>query len=188
MLRLTIIGLALFTQVFGDYVRTEFKLTKLDNPQGILANGNKCDIGSKCDPSMTGYVDTDKPLNVWPGPKPKNEWAKIFEADDDDSPKINKIVSRDTCGSHPYSKANLRVDVVDKDVTTSDQMEQFECLSGREVQPRETNARWSTEKPCDSKFNPNKVKLNYSWRSFTIPERDCGRPIGSSKPAGSKTG
>ncbi|XP_055337273.1 uncharacterized protein LOC129587506 [Paramacrobiotus metropolitanus] len=178
-----IFGFAIVALVAGNGVRVEYKLTQLHNPQGILSTRKKCDVGSKCDPKLTGYVDTDSPLATWPGPKTKKDWTKIFEASDEDSPKINKIVSRDCCSRDCYRKANLRIDAVDADVTTSDQMEQFECLSGRDVAASESQARWSTEKPCDAKFNPKDVKLNYSWRAFTIPDRECGRPVGSAKKA-----
>ncbi|OQV16853.1 hypothetical protein BV898_09025 [Hypsibius exemplaris] len=167
--------------VAADSMRVEFQLTKLENPEGILYNGKKCDIGSKCDPRLSGYVDTDKPLNAWPGSKPVSQFTKIFESDDQDSASVNKIVSRDVCVGSSFNKGNLRVDLVDKDVTTTEQIEQFECMSGRDVRIREAAAVWSTEKPCESKFNPNKVKLMYKWRAFNVPDRECGRPVGSSK-------
>jgi len=167
--------------VAGDSMRVEFQLTKLENPEGILANKKKCDIGSKCDPRLTGWVDTVKPLNTWPGEKPVSGFTKIFESDDVDNTPVNKIVSRDVCVGSAFNKANLRVDLVDKDVTTTEQIEQFECMSGRDVRLRESAAVWSAEKPCDAKFNPTKVKLLYKWRAFNVPDRECGRPVGSAK-------
>lgn len=178
---------AVATVVKGESVRVEYKLTKLQNPGGIIYNGKKCDMGSKCDPRVSGYVDTEKALNAWPGPKPMSQFTKIYEDDDVDSPDIQKIVSRDICVGSSYTKSNLRVDAVDKDLTGTDQMEQFECLSvggTRDVKASERSAAWSDERPCSGKYNPDKVKLIYQFRAYNIPERECGRPVGSDKKVG----
>jgi len=172
---------AVVATVAGDSMRVEFQLTKLENPESIIYNGKKCDVGSKCDPRLSGYVDTEKPLNAWPGSKPLKQFTKIFESDNVDSTPVNKIVSRDVCAGSAYNKANLRVDLQDKDVTGSDQIEQFECLSGQDVRIREGASTWSAEKPCSAKYNPNKVKLLYKWRAFKVPDRECGRPVGASQ-------
>ncbi|GAV02168.1 hypothetical protein RvY_12765 [Ramazzottius varieornatus] len=183
----TVLVCALATAIAGESIRVEYKLTKLDNPGGIIYNGKKCDMTGKCDPRLSGYVDTEKALNTWPGPKPLSQFTKIHEDDDVDSPSIQKIVSRDICVGSTYTKANLRVDAVDKDLTGTDQMDQFECMSVgsfRDVKQSEQSATWSTERPCANKFQPDKVKLMYQFRAYKIPERECGRPVGSSKKAG----
>jgi len=179
--------LVLFTlaaMVAADGTRVEYRLTRYQNPEGIVSNGRKCDrgAGKKCDPIITGSIDSDTPSAAWPGSKPIKTWAKIFRQDEVDSAAVNKIVSKDICNGQ-YSRANLRVKVDDVDGTHTTPIEQFECLAGRDISPRESSAQWSPEKTCTAKFNPDKVKLNYSWRAFTIRDSECGRPIGGSSPS-----
>ncbi|GAV02167.1 hypothetical protein RvY_12764 [Ramazzottius varieornatus] len=177
---------ALVTLVAADFVRVEFKLLEYSNNagKGLLATGERCEKNRHCDPVMTGYVDTEKPLNAWPGPKadPKT-WTSIFDVKDSDFVKVGKIVSRDVCDAD-YTKANLRAEVSDTNRFTSDKkINQFECLSGRDVARNEASASWSAPKQCDAKFNPTKVGLTYQWRAFEVSNAACGAAIGKTGPA-----
>jgi len=176
------------SMVLADGIRVEYRLSNFKNPGGILASGRKCDRGlnKKCDPVISASIDTDSPSAPWPGSKPVRQWTKVFEADEMDSAAVNKIVSKDMCSSRsPFTRANLRVNVVDNDGTKSAPIEQFECLlsaSARDLPNRETDAQWSAEKSCTAKNNPDRVKLMYSWRAFRINDRDCGRPVIGERP------
>lgn len=159
-----------------DSVRVEFKLLDYTNLDGLKASGKTCSR-SGCDVLMKGYVDTLKPLNSWPGSNsdPKT-WAKIFDQTTNKA-KVNKIVSRDVC-SGSYNKANLRVEVEDKNrIMSNEEIQEFECMSGRNVQSSESSAQWSDPVDCAGKFNPTKVKMTYSWRAFRVPVSQCGKPV-----------
>lgn len=169
----------------GDGTRIEFMLSDLKNPKGILASGKKCD-GSKrhCDTKITASIDSDSPNAAWPGYKPTSQWTKVFEADEKDSVAVNKIISKDICGAgrRSFDRANLRVFVVDKDGDHETPIEQFECLSGREVAGRRTSSEWSQTAPCTAKFHPDRVKLNYQWRAYPISSSECDAPITDDRP------
>jgi len=168
---LVVLGLA--GLVAGDATRVEFKLYNYTS-SGQLHDGQKCDIGTHCDPRLKGYVDTEKPDAAWPGPLPLDKWALIYEGlDIADTARLNKIVSRDIC-TGTYRKANLRVQVDEVDPTRIDKMEQFMCVSGRDVQRSEAGAHWSNPTSCEAHYQ-RKNKLMYSWRAFTIPARECGK-------------
>jgi len=179
---------AVVAMVAADGVRVEYRLSNFRNPGGILASGKKCDkgINKKCDPLITASIDTDSPSAAWPGSKPVRSWTKVFEADEADSVAVNKIVSKDICTSRsPFTRANLRVNVVDVDGTHNTPIEQFECLisaNARDIPRTESGATWSSEKSCTAKSNPDRVKLNYSWRAFSISDRECGKPIVNERP------
>ncbi|OQV16854.1 hypothetical protein BV898_09026 [Hypsibius exemplaris] len=173
----TVVGVLLLGvvgMVAGDSTRVEFKLYNFTS-SGQLHDGQKCDIGTHCDPRLRGYVDTQKPDSAWPGPLPLEKWALIYEGlDIIDTARLGKIVSRDVC-TDSYTKANLRVQVDEVDPTRIDKMEQFMCLSGRDVQRSESAATWSRPAQCDAHYQPRANKLLYSWRAFTIPARECGK-------------
>ncbi|OQV16852.1 hypothetical protein BV898_09024 [Hypsibius exemplaris] len=175
-----LIILGLLALVSADNVRVEFNLQQYDNNGGLLASGKKC--GGACDPRIIGYVDTDKPLNAWPGPKTDEKtWAAIFEGKSTDSVKVNKIVSRDVCAAD-FNKANLRIKVIDVNkIFSNSDITQFECLSGgfSEVATSESRAQWSQPKACVGKFNPDKVRLMFTWRAFDVPTSECGRATGA---------
>ncbi|XP_055337275.1 uncharacterized protein LOC129587508 [Paramacrobiotus metropolitanus] len=162
--------------VAADNTRVEFKLYNYTS-SGTLHNGDKCDIGTHCDPRLKGYVDTEKPDAPWPGPLPMEKWALIYEGlDIANTARLNKIVSRDFCAS-PYKKSNLRVQVDEIDPTRVDKMEQFMCLSGRDVARSERSAEWSDPKSCDAHYFPRKNKLLYSWRAYPISSSACGKTL-----------
>lgn len=165
--------------VAGEPLRVEVELRRLNNSEGILKSGVQCDLTSACDMRLTGYLDIDSALNAWPGSKAEETWVKIFERDNENTPVINKIVSRDDC-SGLTTRANLRIKVVDVDsLTANDLIDNFECMvpvSGSNVATSAARAQWSTEKFCDTKFNPNRVTLKFRYRIFLIDSTDCGRP------------
>ncbi|OWA54120.1 hypothetical protein BV898_18538 [Hypsibius exemplaris] len=166
----------LAAMVAADGTRIEYRLSNYRNQGGVLASGKKCDrgVGKKCDPLITATIDTDSPSSAWPGSKPLKSWTKVFEADEQDSAAVNKIVSKDICGRLNSQTPKLRVNVVDVDGDHTTPIEQFECLAGRDVSRSESSAQWSTEKACNARNNPDRVNLMYSWRAFTIPDRECG--------------
>ncbi|XP_055337346.1 uncharacterized protein LOC129587569 [Paramacrobiotus metropolitanus] len=177
---------ALSQGVMGP-LRVEVELRRLNNSQGILHNGKMCDLTSSCDHRITGYFDTDRPMDPWPGMKAVDQWTLVFEKDNDNVPIVNKIVSRDVC-EMDIQRANLRLNVVDVDsLTKNDLVEQFECMVPVEnnVATNINRAFWSTERACSAKFNPDKIRLNYRYRVFGIAPTDCGKPPAgaSSKPA-----
>ncbi|XP_055337099.1 uncharacterized protein LOC129587390 [Paramacrobiotus metropolitanus] len=174
-----------------DGTRVEFLLSDLKNDHGILTTGKRCDgRGStrKCDTVITASIDTDTPSKAWPGYKPTSQWTKVLEADERESMAVNKIISKDICGSsssrRSFDRANLRVLVADKDPGNKfSPIEQFECMSGREVATRRGSSDWSPVQPCKAKFNPDKVKLNYQWRAYPISNSECNQPVGDDKPS-----
>ncbi|GAV02169.1 hypothetical protein RvY_12766 [Ramazzottius varieornatus] len=158
-----------------DGTRVEYKLFNFTHA-GKLQNGEKCDFGTHCDPSLRGYVDTISPDAAFPGSEDNLErWAKIWEGlDIKDTARLNKIVSRDVCKG-TYNKATLRVQVDEVDSSRKDLMEQFMCYAGRNVQQDESRAKWSELAECEAHYNKRGNKMLYSWRAFTVPARDCGK-------------
>ncbi|OQV16855.1 hypothetical protein BV898_09027 [Hypsibius exemplaris] len=158
-------------------LRVELDLRRLNNSYALLQNGQQCDLTSACDMRIKGYLDTDSPLDAWPGSKPLATWTKVFEKDNDNIPIINKIVSRDVCRGD-ITRANLRLLVVDVDsLTKNDLIEQFECMVPVEnVASGMARATWSTERACDATFNPARIRLNFRYRVFHITLDECGRP------------
>jgi len=159
----------------ADYTRVEFKLYDFTH-NGKLASGDKCDIGTQCDPRLRGYVDLDQPDAAWPGPlKDLNKWALIYEGMDiKEKAVLGKIVSRDVC-TGSYHKANLRVQADEVDPSRVDKMDQFMCMSGRTVARSERAAEWSTPQNCDSHYAAGQNKLKFSWRAYPITARECGQ-------------
>lgn len=177
MLRLCVLA-AVFCVAYAG-TRVEVELRSLQNRKGQLSTGDKCDYSGACDHKLRGYLDLEHPMNAWPGVgRPVSDWTPIFESDNDDSPRINKIISKDVCGSSPKPrKANLRVQAMDKDVGSSDDLvEQFECLTGALVSSRsESGSMWSEEQECTAKFHPRDKHLKFRYRAFEVPASECGK-------------
>ncbi|GAV02170.1 hypothetical protein RvY_12767 [Ramazzottius varieornatus] len=163
----------------AEPLRMEVELRRLNNSLGILKSGEQCDLTSACDMRLTGYLDIDAAMNAWPGSKPEDSWVKIVERDNENAPVINKIVSRDDCVGRT-TRANLRIKAVDVDsLTANDLVDNFECMvpvSGSNIATSISRAQWSTEKFCDTKYNPGKITLKFRYRVFLIDPADCGRP------------
>jgi len=137
-----------------------------------------CDVGSACDHRITAHVDTSYPQKGWPGVKTPQNWKKVFEKNDENSPVVNKVVTEDVCAG-AVRNAVLRIHVEDVDSgTTNDFVDDFECsCAGLTPATSEAQAYWSPEKPCSAKYNPD-TKITYRCRAYQIPQSSCGRPSG----------
>ncbi|OQV25415.1 hypothetical protein BV898_01091 [Hypsibius exemplaris] len=159
-----------------DYIRIDTEVIQLLNPQGLLATKKSCDSLSKCDPRVSVFLDTDKPLAAWPGAKTVPEYTVLFEVSNTDSPIINKNVSKNICGGS-VGKVNLRVDVVDVNVGSNALIEDFECLftaDYRLVARDLSSAEWSPAQDCKPQHANNDIRLQYRYRIYDIPQAQCG--------------
>ncbi|GAV02018.1 hypothetical protein RvY_12633-2 [Ramazzottius varieornatus] len=160
-----------------DFIRVEVELVQLLNPEGLLANGQKCDNSGQCDPRITVHLDTDRPLTVWPGAKPLEEFQDFFSASNQNSPIINKNVSRNICGGS-VNKVNLRAHVVDSDVLSSGGViDDFECIFEADygkVASSPSSAEWSATRDCRPRLQNNQARLQFRYRLVDIARSDCG--------------
>lgn len=179
--------LAALSSVSGEAVRVEFEIRNLTNSGGLLVNGKaKCDTIGDCDPRLTGYIDAVTPMGSWPGSQNETTFKQILEVTDKNNVDVKKIITRDVCGSAPYTKANFRILVVDVDPFGTEEIGKFMCYSGRAVARNEKESQWSRAANCDSIPPTLKTTLQFSWRAFEIPQSMCGgSPVDSvtAKPA-----
>ncbi|XP_055327760.1 uncharacterized protein LOC129580985 [Paramacrobiotus metropolitanus] len=164
---------------FPDYFRIEVEVQNLDNPSGLLANGQNCDTLNACDPRVSVYMDISQPRSPWPGPVPISKWKTIFDGTNRNSANIGKVVIRDVCGGG-LGGINLRAKIVDADDTSGDDIiGQFECaydnLTPDDVAPTLMSASWSRSTQCFSvsKNQPSSIRLTTRMRMYTIPRSSC---------------
>jgi len=161
---------------FPDYVRIEVEIIRLENPGGILGSGKRCDFTRKCDPKLTAYIDTSRPLAPWPGSVPVKKWPIIFRATDNDSPQINKVLNTDICGGS-VNKINVRVQAVDEDsISSNDDMNDFECtfdINPRDIALDASSVDFGPETQCKSSKLGDKIKLFARERAYQIPAGFC---------------
>lgn len=168
----------------AGFYRVETELIQLQNPMGVSHDGSPCDRMGVCDPKIKVYLDTDRPLAAFPGNRFTSQYDRVFAATDNNSPMINKQISRDICGG-TFSKGNLRVQVTDDDTflrLTDDHISDFECLFSPTPAEDEATAQWTRGQSCVGSHNANKVKLFYNFRVFKIPQAECGRKSGIPPP------
>ncbi|XP_055341509.1 uncharacterized protein LOC129590354 [Paramacrobiotus metropolitanus] len=159
----------------AGYYRVQADLLQLQNPLGVRHDGKPCDRLGVCDPVIKVFLDTERPMSAFPGPRYISQYTKIFSAVDQNEPVINKNVSVDICGQ-PFSKANLRAYVKDDDSflrLTDDHISDFDCIFSPTPAADEASAQWSKGEPCQGTTQPGKIKLFYRYRVFTIPPEQC---------------
>jgi len=165
---------------FPDYFRIEVELIRLQNDQGILANGKKCDFTRTCDPRLTAYLDTTTPLSPWPGGVPTKRWPVIFQATNNNSPTIGKVLNTDVCGGS-VNKVNARIQAFDEDsLSANDDMNTFECifnLRPRDIALDANSARFTQPLQCRAASQPDKIMLFARQRAYQIPSTSC-RAVG----------
>ncbi|XP_055348312.1 uncharacterized protein LOC129595351 [Paramacrobiotus metropolitanus] len=168
-----------------QYIRVEAELIKLTNDGGVTANNAYCDTFGACDPRVFAHLDTDRPNAEWPGAVAVEYWPQVFEADNVNSPLINKKIKRDSCAK-PYKDAVLRVYAEDYDPAShNDQINQWQCPITRKAAESEIEAQWSPVAECVPKFHPgkmNSVTLTYRYRVFRINKSQCDASLIASTP------
>ncbi|GAV02021.1 hypothetical protein RvY_12635 [Ramazzottius varieornatus] len=174
-----------------DFIRIEFQVIQLLNPQGITADGKKCSHGfsSTCNPKITVLLDTEKPLAAWPGAKTVPNYDLLSADSGTNSPVINKNVGKNVCGGS-VRQVNLRAHVVDVGTISSEKLiGDFHCLftvDYRQVAASQSSSDWSGTQDCQNLQPNNDIRLQYRFRVFDITPAQCG--IGTTTPASSFLG
>ncbi|XP_055346734.1 uncharacterized protein LOC129594165 isoform X2 [Paramacrobiotus metropolitanus] len=160
-----------------SFMKVDVELIQLLNPQGLLANGQRCDTTNDCDPSLSIFLDTIRPLMAWPGDKDVSEYTKVFKTSNQNSPIIHNNVSRIVCGGS-INKVNLRVNVVDGDTFSgADLIDNFNCVFSPEMNTIANSwelAEWSPTEDCVPLHQSHRVRLLYRYRVYAIPQSECG--------------
>ncbi|OQV23708.1 hypothetical protein BV898_02444 [Hypsibius exemplaris] len=161
----------------NEFIRIDVELVQLLNPQGVAQTGKPCDPTGACDPFITAYLDADKPLASWPGPKTLPEFTKVFKASNTNSPIINKNITKTICGGS-VNKLNLRVHVMDSDTLShNDPIGDFACVFAvnyRLVAPDISSSDWMPTQDCIALNQKNDIRLQYRYRVYDIPQSECG--------------
>ncbi|XP_055346732.1 uncharacterized protein LOC129594164 [Paramacrobiotus metropolitanus] len=159
-----------------DFVRLDAEIVQLSNPQGITDKKVKCDTGNACDPKISVNLDTDIPLARWPGSKTVPNFKTIFQATNQDSPVVNKNITKTFCGGS-VAWVNLRADVVDEDsLSANDHIGSFECLFLADYNNFASDisiSDWSTTQDCKA-LQDTDVRLQYRYRIYDVPPTSCG--------------
>lgn len=157
------------------FFRLEAHILRLENPSGISHTGLPCDITDACDPKITGIIDTEKPNHDFGGDSaPYRNWEVLFDGNQINSPEINKIMTRDSCGKG-IRKINVRVRAMDKDAINDDKIDNFSCyVSGATGMPAANinEAKWSQEHACVGQ-DKSSIKVFFKYRWYNIPEAEC---------------
>ncbi|OQV20341.1 hypothetical protein BV898_05627 [Hypsibius exemplaris] len=136
------------------YVRIQAEIIKLTNEKGLTSVNSYCDTLGACDPVCYAHLDTDRPNAEWPGGVALDYWPEIIRVDNNNSPYINKSITRDSCAK-PYRESVLRVYCEDYDPASSnDLINQWECPITRNPADSENGAPWSVISDCTPRFHP----------------------------------
>ncbi|XP_055344016.1 uncharacterized protein LOC129592085 [Paramacrobiotus metropolitanus] len=154
----------------------ETEIIDLFNNQGQISNGKFCDVMTKCDPVIYGFIDIEKPISPWPGAiRRLEDHEYIGGHTNTDNVRLNKIIGKVICGG-AFNTVNLRVEVYDHDIfTQSDLIEQFNCFFVPHiVADSPLLSTWSETRVCKGIHNPNNTRLTYRWRLHALPASACG--------------
>ncbi|XP_055349034.1 uncharacterized protein LOC129595927 [Paramacrobiotus metropolitanus] len=159
------------------HFRLEARLLRLENPDGLLGSGSRCDTVGPCDPVISAYIDYETASAVAGTPEAPDyiTYTPVLEVRDENSPVINKVLSRDTCG-RTIKKVLVRVHVVDHDrLSSEDLLDDFGCHVKMDQEPAGNMelAEWSRELYCLPKSGLQKLRLSWKYRFFRVDPEDC---------------
>ncbi|XP_055350370.1 uncharacterized protein LOC129596987 [Paramacrobiotus metropolitanus] len=100
-------------------------------------------------------------------------WRKFFSEYCISQKSLTNTFSGDFCNAS-FKKTSLRV----KAQHYNEDIQEFDCFTSDkagDVAADKKSAKWSAAKACDRKNkNPDDAQLQYSWRAYRIPQKECG--------------
>lgn len=163
--------------------RIEAEIGELANPRGTTKGWMPCDfLGGKCDPKVTGVIDYETPNNDFGKDSvPYSRFSTLYEGSFEKLIPINKMMTKDVCGTHSTRKVNVRIRAVDKDILSDDTIDRWSCfISTKDGCPadNEKASQWSETKTCSGHNSAHKITWRYRW--YRIPDNQCSEKDGSS--------
>ncbi|XP_055344013.1 uncharacterized protein LOC129592084 isoform X2 [Paramacrobiotus metropolitanus] len=162
-------------QIWGSNYRIEVQFARFDNPYGIISNGKRCDVATRCDPVLYSYIDIDNPSGNFPGSaRSLGDFQLFLDRRDANTVNMNARIIKNVCNRLRLPETvNARVEGFDYDYFTRwDVIENFECIFPFIPSPRE-DMIWSDLSECRSIYQPKLIKLYYRWRIFPIRYGEC---------------
>ncbi|GAV06365.1 hypothetical protein RvY_16374 [Ramazzottius varieornatus] len=165
-------------------VRLEVQIQQFINDKGLTARGEDCDIATSCDIYLSTFLDTTTPTARWPGSATFVTFNRIFSVTDTNSFQVERIIRRDFCNVTVTPVATLRVEALDQDTFTPDDIvEQFNCgplpsidLASFVTDPDlETDLSWNPL-TCTGLLQGGQVQLTVGYRASFVLSAACVVP------------
>ncbi|GAV07579.1 hypothetical protein RvY_17398 [Ramazzottius varieornatus] len=159
---------------WGNYYRVEVMFTRLENDAGIIANGKRCDVFTKCDPRLYTSIDIDQPYAGYPGAATSpGDFSLILTQMDRNVLDMSNQIIKNICNRPRPTRVTVRVQAMDYDyMNANDLMENFDCTFNFEPTPRD-EMLWSPTTACRAYHQPHRIRLFYKWRIIPIHSGEC---------------
>ncbi|XP_055354081.1 uncharacterized protein LOC129599782 [Paramacrobiotus metropolitanus] len=172
-----------------EYVRVEVELLKMSNEGAIDHKNAYCDLnGNACDPVVLASLDTEHSFKEWPGPSDPAFWSEVFRVDNTNSPTLNKLLTKDSCG-RPFRSAVARVIAEDLDHWDARTLiNHWQCpVTKALVAGSRDAAQWSGPLPCISRYRPvegkDVITLTFRYKAYQIAPGECqSNPTSTLRP------
>ncbi|OQV18556.1 hypothetical protein BV898_07382 [Hypsibius exemplaris] len=152
-------------------LQVDVHLIYLNNPQGIIWSGKKCDFFAwGCDIKGWGYIDLEKPYADWPGQRDMAEKDYFWYQGENSSPWFNKMFTVTICNPKTFTAGNLRVHLMDIDGGlrgADDFINNFNCIFTKPSSVSATTpetAKWSDEMSCDAQYAQPQMGMYFKYR------------------------